>query len=96
LELGTTPDSDTLTNATLALNVMIKAWQAQGLKLWTLQEYVVPLVASQNKYKLGNTQVKTGVVKSAFRDIQTFTTKITPKGQLYFYNKIKEDGRFTK
>ena len=41
-------------------------------------------------------EVKTGVVKSAFRDIQTFTTKITPKGQLYFYNKIKEDGRFTK
>ena len=41
-------------------------------------------------------EVKTGVVKSAFRDIQTFTIKVKPKGQLYFYNKLKEDGRFNK
>ena len=41
-------------------------------------------------------EVKTGVVKSAFRDIQTFTVKLTPKGQLYFYKKLKEDGRFNK
>ena len=41
------------------------------------------------KFLNGLFEVKTGVVKSAFRDIQTFTTKITPKGQLYFYNKIQ-------
>ena len=41
-------------------------------------------------------EVKTGIVKSAFRDIQTFTIKVKPKGQLYFYNKLKEDGRFNK
>lgn len=55
LELGTTPDADTVTNAAQSLNLMIKAWQTQGIKLWTIQEYIVPLVASQNSYKIGAT-----------------------------------------
>src|SRR5512139_1194630 len=62
LELGVTADSDTLTNASLSFNLMIKAWQTQGIKLWTVQEYVVPLTASQNMYRLGYTQTKSGVV----------------------------------
>jgi len=62
LELGTTPDADTVTNASQTLNIMIKAWQTQGIKLWTIQEYAVPLVAAQNTYKLGTTRVKAGTV----------------------------------
>ena len=62
LELGVTPDNDTLTNASQSLNIMIKAWQTQGIKLWTIQEYVLPLVANQNLYKIGQTSVKTGTV----------------------------------
>jgi hypothetical protein len=41
---------------------MMKAWQSQGIKLWTVQEYAIPLVASQTSYTLGHTQVKTGIV----------------------------------
>jgi hypothetical protein len=41
---------------------MIKAWQTQGIKLWTVQEYVVPLIANQNLYKLGRTTTKSGTV----------------------------------
>lgn len=53
LELGTTPDSDTVTNAATSLNVMIKAWQSMGIKLWTVTEYTLPLVASQTSYNIG-------------------------------------------
>lgn len=62
LELGTTPDSDTVDNAAEALNVMIKAWQTQGIKLWTIQNYTVSLTASTNSYTIGNTQEVTGTV----------------------------------
>ena len=62
LELGVTPDADTLANASQSLNLMMKAWQTQGIKLWTVQEYVVPLVSGQNLYKLGRTTVKAGTV----------------------------------
>ena len=51
-ELGTTPDADTVTNAAQALNIMIKAWQTQGIKLWTVSEYTLPLVAAQRTYTI--------------------------------------------
>ena len=52
LELGTTPDTDTLNNAAQALNIMIKAWQSNGIKLWTIDEYTLPLVATQTSYTI--------------------------------------------
>lgn len=62
LELGVTPDADTVSNAAQSLNFMIKSWQTQGIKLWTIQNYVVSLTASTSAYTIGNTQVKTGTV----------------------------------
>jgi hypothetical protein len=55
IELGVTPDTDTLTNAAQSLNIMIKAWQSQGIKLWTIDEYVLPLVANQTAYIISPT-----------------------------------------
>ena len=62
IELGVTPDADTVVNAAQSLNFMIKSWQTQGIKLWTIQNYVVPLTASTNAYTIGNVQTKTGTV----------------------------------
>ena len=53
LELGATPDTDTINNAAVALNLMIKMWAVDGLKLWTINELVLPLVASQTSYVIG-------------------------------------------
>lgn len=53
LDLGGTVDSDTLSNASLALNIMIKMWATDGLKLWTIDELTLPLVASQKSYVIG-------------------------------------------
>lgn len=55
IELGTTPDATTLANAAQSLNIMIKAWQSQGIKLWTVVEYTLPLVANQSSYLIGPT-----------------------------------------
>lgn len=55
IELGVTPDANTLSNASQALNIMIKSWQTQGIKLWTVENYVITLVASQSAYVIGPT-----------------------------------------
>ena len=54
LELGVAPDVNTVINASQSLNIMIKAWQSQGIKLWTVQEYILSLVASKTTYVIGS------------------------------------------
>jgi hypothetical protein len=53
LELGDTPDAATVTNASLALNLLIKQMNTEGLKLWKNQELVIPMTAGVNTYTLG-------------------------------------------
>lgn len=55
LDLGATPDSTTVANASQSLDMMIKSWATKGSKLWTIQELVVPLVAGQTTYNIGPT-----------------------------------------
>ena len=53
LELGDTPDAATIANASLALNLLIKQFATKGLKIWKVNELVLPLVANQTKYTVG-------------------------------------------
>jgi hypothetical protein len=53
IELGVTPDATTVTNAAQSLNILIKAWQTQGIKLWTVVEDTLTLVANQTSYTIG-------------------------------------------
>lgn len=62
LELGTTPDASTLANAAQSLNIMIKSWQTQGIKLWTVKNYIIPLTATINAYTIGYSVVDTSTV----------------------------------
>jgi anti-repressor protein len=39
---------------------------------------------------------KENVIQTAFRDIISFTTLINPKGQVWLYNKLKEEEQFKK
>ena len=55
LELGATPDANTVTNCAQSLDMMIKSWVAKGSKLWTIQELTLPLVANKNTYTIGPT-----------------------------------------
>lgn len=53
--LTQTPTSELYSVASEALNIMIKQWMAKGVTLWKIQEVVVTLVPSVNKYPLGPT-----------------------------------------
>jgi len=53
LELGDTPDPATVANAAIILNLFIKQMGTEGIKLWTVEEGVLPLIAGQTSYTLG-------------------------------------------
>jgi len=54
LRAGGTPSADEITDATVSLNIMVKAWQAYGLQLWVIkQATIIPSNGSQN-YALGS------------------------------------------
>jgi len=51
---GEVPTTDQITEASFALNLMVKAWEADGMPLWALRTTPIPLVAGQTTYTLGN------------------------------------------
>lgn len=53
LEVGSTPDAETIANANMSLNLLVKQLNADGLKLWKVSELIVPLYANQTTYVLG-------------------------------------------
>lgn len=52
LGMGETPTSSQVTEASTALNMLVKAWQADGMPLWALKEYNLTLTLS-NTYEIG-------------------------------------------
>ena len=67
---GETPSSDQLTSCSRTFNMLVKAWQADGMQLYRKKEYTVSLVAADNTYTLGSggdiSEVPTRI-KYAFR-----------------------------
>lgn len=53
VEPGGTLDTNLVSDASLILNLMIKMWAVDGLKLWTIDELVLPLVANKTSYIIG-------------------------------------------
>lgn len=52
-ESGETPDSAAVSEASDALNVMIKHWQSSGIEIWRTQEAILFPQISQVRYALG-------------------------------------------
>jgi len=50
---GQTPDSSQVNDAAEALNVLCKAWQAEGLPLWAIKTASITPVAGQASYTIG-------------------------------------------
>jgi hypothetical protein len=74
LDLGNTPDSETVADAALNLNLLIKQMSTEGLKLWKVQELVLPVTANTTTYNLGSGGVN---VYDSFET--SFSTPITDK-----------------
>lgn len=51
---GETPTTDQVTEASVALNSLVKAWQADGMPLWAIKELPVPVVNGQALYTLSS------------------------------------------
>lgn len=53
LDLGSTPDAATVKSASNILNMMLKDWETDGIKLWTTTQVLVPYVPGQVTYTIG-------------------------------------------
>ena len=52
-DTASTIDANIVTNCAQALNLMVKQWMTEGIKLWTVVEYTITPVASQTEYIIG-------------------------------------------
>jgi len=53
VEIGETPDAGSIANASISLNLMIKQFSMEGLKLWKNSELIIPLTSGKTSYTLG-------------------------------------------
>jgi len=54
LRAGGTPSADEITDATVAINIMVKAWQAYGLQLWVIKQATLIPTNGGLTYSLGD------------------------------------------
>jgi len=73
LEIGDTPDANTIANANLSLNLLIKQMSTEGLKIWKTSELIIPLIQNQTSYILG------GASSALMYDTQNPTVAITDR-----------------
>lgn len=74
LSTGQTPDAGQITEASEALNLMVKALEAEGMPLWGIVNYAVPLTAGTSLYQIGigktvNTPKPLKVIQAWNRDL---------------------------
>ena len=73
LEIGDVPSPDTIANAAMSLNLLIKQLSTEGLRLWKNSELVIPLTSGQTSYILG------GSSSTLMYDTQAPTVAITDR-----------------
>ena len=49
---GETPSTSQISDAAVSLNMMVKAWMADGMPLWAIETLSIPFVAGQNTYTI--------------------------------------------
>ena len=80
LEEGAQPTATATQNASFALNLIIKNWQKDGIKLWTIDNLVIPLVNGQTFYTIGPDVGNDVISNRPLKVIQGFlrNTSVTP------------------
>ena len=77
LEEGAQPSATTLENASFSLNLILKKWQSEGIKLWTIKEYTLPLVPNQTSYTIGPSSAYNLNASKPLRLIQAYLRNLT-------------------
>lgn len=72
---GETPTATQISEASEALNLMVKAWEADGMPLWGLTEYDLTLTAGQAEYTIGSGQAVN--IPKPLKVIQMWNTNIS-------------------
>lgn len=81
LEEGGQPSATAVQNASMSLNLIIKNWQKDGIKLWTISEIALPLQANKTVYTIGPASTSSDVISDKpLKVIQSFlrNTQSTP------------------
>jgi len=77
LEEGATPSATAVSKASFALNLIIKSWQAVGIKLWTIDNLTIPLVASQTLYTIGTDSSNSIISDRPLKVVQGFLRNVS-------------------
>jgi hypothetical protein len=77
LEEGAQPSATTIENSSFSLNLILKKWQSEGIKLWTVVEYTLPLVNTQTSYTIGPSAAYDLNADKPLRVIQAFLRNMT-------------------
>ena len=77
LEEGTQPTASAIESSSLVLNMMLKDWMTDGIKLWTVTELTIPLKSNQTTYTIGPSSSYDLNTNRPLRLIQSFLRKIT-------------------
>lgn len=68
LAQGESPTTDQVTEAAVALNGLVKAWEADGMPLWAIKERTITLQATTNTYTL-TTPKPLKVIQAWYRNV---------------------------
>src|SRR5437868_357514 len=102
-ESGETPDSAAVTEASDALNAMVKHWQGSGIHIWRTQECILFPVINQVRYTLGTgstdritgTYVETEVTTAAILGASSIVVdSVTGIATTYNIGVQLDDGTF--
>ena len=77
LEEGAQPTAQAIENASMVLNMMLKDWQTDGIKIWTIHEMIIPLVNNQTSYTIGPASGNDVIADKPLRLIQSFLRNIS-------------------
>lgn len=83
LEEGAQPTAPAIESASLVLNMMLKDWMTDGIKLWTVTELTIPLKSNQTAYTIGpsstydlNTNKPLRLIQSFLRNVSNTTNQV--------------------
>ena len=77
LEESAQPTANMIENASLVLNMMLKDWMTDGIKMWTVEEYTIPLKTNQTDYTIGPSSSYDVNKNKPLRVIQAFLRNLS-------------------
>jgi len=94
-----TPTTAQLTSCSRTLNMVVKAWQADGLQMFRRKEYPITLVATDTQYTFGSggdvAEVPTRVLGAFLRDTSSVDTPLTAISQSEYHMLTQKSAQST-